>query len=100
MRRRREDASSLELLLAAMCNAFGGVMFIAVSLVVVISMVRSASRALEENAPRKLEQLQQELARQQVLIHFEDRWIPRERTAGEYSPASQSDPDRQKDSAR
>ena len=47
-----------------------------------------------------VEKLQQELARQQVLIHFEDRWIPRERTAGEYSPASQSDPDRQKDSAR
>ena len=63
MRRRREDASSLELLLDTMCNTFGGVMFIAISLVVVISMVRSASRALEENAPRKLEQLQQELAR-------------------------------------
>ena len=63
MRRRREDASSLELLLDTMCNTFGGVMFIAISLVVVISMVRSASRALEENVPRKLEQLQQELAR-------------------------------------
>ena len=62
MRRRREDASSLELLLDTMCNTFGGVMFIAISLVVVISMVRSASRALEENAPRKLEQLQQDLA--------------------------------------
>ncbi len=38
--------------------------------------------------------LQEELARQNVLIHFDDAWIPAGRCAGEYSPASHSHPDR------
>lgn len=61
MRRRGEDASSLELLLDTMCNTFGGVMFIAISLVVVVSMVRSASGISEENTLEKLARLQREL---------------------------------------
>ena len=43
-----------------------------------------------------VEELQQELACRDVLIHFDDAWIPEGRAAGEYSPASHSDPERQK----
>ena len=39
MSKSREPESSLELLLDTMCNTFGGVMFIAIALVVVLSMM-------------------------------------------------------------
>jgi hypothetical protein len=39
MSKKREPESSLELLLDTMCNTFGGVMFIAIALVVVLSMM-------------------------------------------------------------
>ena len=64
-RRRGGEASSLELLLDTMCNTFGGVMFIAISLFVVIS-------AMEPNRPTEPapeaetmspEELREEIAR-------------------------------------
>ncbi len=39
-------------------------------------------------------ELQNNLAEQNVMIHFQDEWIPADRKAGEYSPASHSHPDR------
>lgn len=41
-----------------------------------------------------VQDLQENLAAQNVLIHFEESWIPENRLAGEYSPASHSHPDR------
>ena len=46
MRERRSPSSSLELLLDTMCNTFGGIIFIAISLIVVISALPSAVEAL------------------------------------------------------
>lgn len=48
-RRAKEEESSLELLLDTMCNTFGGVMFIAISLLVVLS-------AMTKNIPQKEEE--------------------------------------------
>lgn len=47
-RSKRSMPSSLEMLLDTMCNTFGGVMFIAISLVVVLTMAGTATEALEE----------------------------------------------------
>ena len=47
-RRRGSEASSLELLLDTMCNTFGGVMFIAISLFVVISAMEPDRPAAPE----------------------------------------------------
>ena len=58
------DNSSLELLLDTMCNTFGAVMFIAISLLVVISMlgkVTAASESLPET--ESLKAMQTQLAR-------------------------------------
>lgn len=38
--------------------------------------------------------LQAELTAQNVLVHFDDAWVPANRQAGEYSPGSHSSPDR------
>lgn len=43
MKKSRENDSSLELLLDTMCNTFGGVMFIAIALTVVLSIVSKVS---------------------------------------------------------
>lgn len=65
---RRTSGSSLELLLDTMCNTFGGVMFIAISLVVIAAMLPpvSPSRPIAETEEaagirRELEQLQSRL---------------------------------------
>ena len=50
MSRRREEDSSLELLLDTMCNTFGGVMFIAILLSVMVSM-RGAQKTEPETDP-------------------------------------------------
>ncbi len=63
-RRSEEDDSSLELLLDTMCNTFGGVMFIAISLLVIISMMTQSpvkeSEARQDTATviEELESLQ------------------------------------------
>ena len=46
--RKSEDESSLELLLDTMCNTFGGVMFIAISIFVIISGMTQIDNALEQ----------------------------------------------------
>jgi len=53
---KKEEDSSLELLLDTMCNTFGGVMFIAISLVVIISMT-NASRNSETQQDRTADEL-------------------------------------------
>ena len=60
MRRSRNDESSLELLLDTMCNSFGGVMFIAISLAVTISLRSAVQEPVIDNTER-LSQLKQEL---------------------------------------
>ena len=60
MKRSRNDDSSLELLLDTMCNSFGGVMFIAISLAVMISLRSTVQEPVEDN-PERLSQLRQEL---------------------------------------
>lgn len=65
MKRNRDTESSLELLLDTMCNTFGGVMFIAIALVVVLSMTTQVKNAMSENKPEitqeRLEELQKKL---------------------------------------
>ena len=60
MRRSRNDDSSLELLLDTMCNAFGGVMFIAILLAVLVSLRSAVQPPAVDNAER-LSRLRQEL---------------------------------------
>ena len=59
-RRRGEEESSLELLLDTMCNTFGGVMFIAISLLVILS-VMTKDIPMEQEKPMDAETLQQEI---------------------------------------
>ena len=66
MSKSREPESSLELLLDTMCNTFGGVMFIAIALVVVLSMmshIESAEPFKSDYAAmqKQLEKLKQEI---------------------------------------
>lgn len=67
MKKSRDFDSSLELLLDTMCNSFGGVMFIAISLIIVLSMMSKVSVASDENFKNieemqaKLEELKKEL---------------------------------------
>ena len=69
MRHRREvEESSLELLLDTMCNTFGGVMFIAISLAVMISMRSAVSSVQEDYSAEKLASLQKELATLQQVF--------------------------------
>ena len=69
MRRGGNDGSSLELLLDTMCNSFGGVMFIAISLAVMISLRSAVQEPAVDNTERlsrlrqELEMLQNELSR-------------------------------------
>lgn len=60
MKRSRNDDSSLELLLDTMCNSFGGVMFIAISLAVMVSLRSAVQEPVVDNTER-LSQLKQEL---------------------------------------
>lgn len=60
MKKSRDFESSLELLLDTMCNSFGGVMFIAISLIIVLTMVQKAPAADSENF-KNLEEMQAKL---------------------------------------
>ena len=64
--RKKVESSSLELLLDTMCNTFGGVMFIAISLVVIISlMTRDIPEKSEETTDIKT--LQKEIVSLQKI---------------------------------
>ncbi len=65
MKKNHETESSLELLLDTMCNTFGGVMFIAIALIVVLSIsskiITPETEETKEISPQRLEELQAEL---------------------------------------
>ena len=59
-RKANSEVSSLEMLLDTMCNTFGGVMFIAISLLVIISVMTNDIPKLDEK-PVDITALQQEI---------------------------------------
>ena len=66
MKKSRENDSSLELLLDTMCNTFGGVMFIAIALTVVLSIVSKVS--VDETAAGDLEAMKKQLSQLQSQV--------------------------------
>ena len=60
-RRREEEESSLELLLDTMCNTFGGVMFIAISIFVIIVGMVQHEQQQESSIPSDPAAIQQEI---------------------------------------
>ena len=72
MAKRRENDSSLELLLDTMCNTFGGVMFIAITLAVIVAGRDIISKSKNENPPqediqalkKQIVELEEQLAKQ------------------------------------
>ena len=72
------DNSSLELLLDTMCNTFGAVMFIAISLLVVISMLgkvtsfaeRQVDTEVLQNMRERLVQLENEYAQSRKMLEL------------------------------
>ena len=79
MSRHRDPESSLELLLDTMCNTFGGVMFIAIALLVVLSALSKIDEAVETDGDLqeltvKLDELKKETEtlRQRNLIRDEN----------------------------
>jgi hypothetical protein len=75
MRRRQEEVSSLELLLDTMCNTFGGVMFIAISLAVMLSM-RSAVNAVPADTSAEIRAVQQRIAELQLELEQQKKQKP------------------------
>ena len=75
MRRRQEEDSSLELLLDTMCNTFGGVMFIAISLAVMLSM-RSAVNAVPADTSAEIRAVQQRIAELQLELEQQKKQKP------------------------
>ena len=61
MSRKQSEDSSLELLLDTMCNTFGGVMFIAISLAVMISMRNAVAQQAPDHTA-EIEKLKKETA--------------------------------------
>lgn len=79
MSRNRDPESSLELLLDTMCNTFGGVMFIAIALLVVLSALSKIDTTVEteedlQTLTMKLDELKKETEnlRQRNLIQDEN----------------------------
>jgi hypothetical protein len=66
-RRKRVSESSLELLLDTICNTFGGVLFVAILIVVMLRMTSKAQ--VESNTAQVSEVEQLELERQQADLH-------------------------------
>ncbi len=69
MKKSRDLESSLELLLDTMCNSFGGVMFIAISLIIVLTMTSKADVSNSENF-KNLEEMQNRL--EELKKEFKD----------------------------
>ena len=88
MRRRQEEDSSLELLLDTMCNTFGGVMFIAISLAVMLSM-RGAVKSISTDESKAIEAAQQKIVELQQKI---DQYEKEQKTAGELIRQTSADP--------
>ena len=90
MKRSRNDDSSLELLLDTMCNSFGGVMFIAISLAVMVSLRSAVQKPVIDNTER-LAQLRQEL---QMLRNELSRRTLEQRELARRTEEMSSDPRR------
>ena len=83
----RHLPDSLELLLDTMCNTFGGVMFITISMVLMVSAV---SRMLSEASPQELDRqvleeerrriaaLEQEIGRMETRLRLSDSHVVRD----------------------
>ena len=67
-RRSEEDDSSLELLLDTMCNTFGGVMFIAISVFVLLSAMSQDPSSKVQEKTSDPATLRQEITRLQTLL--------------------------------
>lgn len=67
---RREPESSLELLLDTICNTFGGILFIAILLVILLQMSSPDDLASAENQPVDQESLN-EMRRREVEVRHE-----------------------------
>ena len=77
MSQKRDLESSLELLLDTMCNSFGGVMFIAISLIIVLSMTSKVKEAVTDNF-QNLEEMQtkvEELKKEFTQIQLDTKQI-------------------------
>ena len=77
MSQKRDFESSLELLLDTMCNSFGGVMFIAISLIIVLSMTSKVKEAVTDNF-QNLEEMQtkvEELKKEFTQIQLDTKQI-------------------------
>ena len=88
MRRRQDEDSSLELLLDTMCNTFGGVMFIAISLAVMLSMRGAVERVTADESAEILKTRQQITVLQQQIEAFQKE----QKAAEEIINSSAADP--------
>ncbi len=79
MRKRTADNSSLELLLDTMCNTFGGVMFIAIALLVVLSMLKKTPALLTTVSEEEIIKLQLILDELQEKLHQNQRLLASKR---------------------
>ena len=80
------SSDSLELLLDTMCNTFGGVMFIAIALVIISTFIPKVVKNIDDEAPSdrkiqelqtKIESLHQQLKKQQLSISLKNELVER-----------------------
>ena len=67
-RRHTEEESSLELLLDTMCNTFGGIMFIAICVFIIIFNLTETQSDTSRQSTMNMQQLQQEITSLQNLL--------------------------------
>ena len=80
------SSDSLELLLDTMCNTFGGVMFIAIALVIISTFIPKVIKEIDDEAPSeqrikelqsKIESLHRQLKKQQLSISLKNELVER-----------------------
>ncbi|MDR0520389.1 MAG: hypothetical protein LBH00_00900 [Planctomycetaceae bacterium] len=94
MRKKRSVPSSLELFLDTICNVFGGILFIAILLAILIRQTEGVIKKPEDNTPEKIAELQQQLdqisadiAASEVLIETLHASIPKPKDTAEQQAA-------------
>lgn len=70
-RRRRQDDSSLELLLDTICNTFGGILFISLLVVVLLNTTSKAMVEAPPSAASKLAMMEADIERKQLTNELE-----------------------------
>lgn len=75
-RRKTEDSNSLDLLLDTMCNTFGGVMFIAISLIIISAMLPPPQPEEKTMTPQAFEQLKEELEQLKIEQQKQEKVVP------------------------